>query len=153
MDMKITINSHPIIGAGKVFKFGDLATADLIVDAIYEGGNKGTSGDEPINKLVRGGNQGGFRYVGSPAKGNVRLVILYSTMTDMDWPDFLDEETGIFYYFGDNKRPGHELHDTVRKGNLLLKTLFDQIHQDLESRKRIPPIFIFTKAGKGREGM
>lgn len=84
--MEAFINNHPAAGSGRVFKFEDLTSTDLIVDAIYEGGRKGTSGDEPINKLVRGGNQGGFRYVGSPAKESTKLVILYSSMTDMDWP-------------------------------------------------------------------
>src|SRR5688572_18167794 len=102
----------------RTFTFGGLATADLVVDAGYEGGTKGNTSDDPINRLLRGGNQGGFRYVGSPAQGTLKLVILYSSMDDVDWPDFLDDETGLFYYYGDNKRPGHDLHDTQRKGNL-----------------------------------
>jgi len=136
---------------GKVFKPGDFATADLVVDARYESSNHGNAGDDPINKLVKGGNQGGFRYVGSPSRGDTKFIVLYSAMDNPDWPDFLDNETGLFYYYGDNKKPGHELHDTFRKGNLLLKTVFDFVHKDLESRKNIPPIFIFTKAGMRRD--
>ncbi len=131
--------------------FANLSGADLCVDAIYEGGTKGNSSDEPIGKLLKVGNQGGFRYFGSVLNGGVRMIALYSTMDDQDWPDSLDEETGIFYYYGDNKKPGHELHDTPRRGNLLLKQLFDKVHKDATDRAQVPPIFIFSKAGRGRD--
>src|SRR3989344_9180253 len=108
------------------FKFHELREADLIVDAIYEGGTIGNSSDEPIGKLLKVNNQGGFRYIGS-VKGDIRAIVLYSTMDDVDWPDSLDEETGVFYYYGDNKRHGRELHDTPKRGNLLLKRLFDDV--------------------------
>lgn len=132
-------------------KFEDLSDANLVVDAIYEGGKKGNSSDEPIGKLLRVGNQGGFRYFGSVLNGSVRIIALYSTMDDPDWPDTLDEETGIFYYFGDNKKPGHELHNTPRRGNLLLRQLFGKVHGDASLRSEVPPIFIFSKAGPGRD--
>jgi AspBHI-like restriction endonuclease len=68
-----------------------------------------------IAKLSVGpvGNKGGFRYKGSPAAGNVRLVVLYTSGKDVDT---VDEQTGVFMYHGDNKRPGRELHDTQRRG-------------------------------------
>jgi hypothetical protein len=44
-------------------------------------------GDDVLGKLIPGaGNQGGFRAVGS--WDAPRLVILYSSMDDADWPDF-----------------------------------------------------------------
>ncbi len=132
-------------------KFANLSTTDLIIDAIYEGGTKGNASDDPLAKLLPVSNQGGFRYVGNVLSNSVRAVILYSSMDDVDWPDFLDEETGIFHYYGDNKKPGRELHDTPRKGNLLLKQAFDNAHSGNKSREKIPPIFVFTKAGKGRD--
>ena len=79
--------------------------------------SKGNTGDDPINRLVGGGNQGGFRYVGSSQDKILKLCVLYSELTDPDWPDELRAETGAFIYYGDNKRPGHELHDTPRRGN------------------------------------
>ena len=133
------------------FKFADLVVADLVVDAVYEGGTKGDSSDEPIGKLLKVGNQGGFRYNGSVLAQGVKMIALYSTMDDPDWPDSLDEETGVFHYYGDNKKPGHELHDTPRRGNLLLRQLFDKVHGDSTARAHVAPIFIFSKAGKGRD--
>ena len=38
--------------------FPALPTADLIVDAIYEGGTAGNTGDHPLSRLLRVGNQG-----------------------------------------------------------------------------------------------
>ena len=70
----------------RAFPFSALPTADLVVDAVYEGGTKGNTGDEVLGKLIPGaGNHGGFRVVGS---WDVRrLVILYSSMDDAVWPD------------------------------------------------------------------
>lgn len=134
----------------KIIQFTDLPKADLFVDALYKGGTNKNASDDPINKLVRGGNQGGFRYVGSPTDiTQCNLVILYTSGDDSDWPDAIDLEAGSFIYFGDNKKPGHELHDTPRGGNLILKNIFDALHSD--RRREIPPIFIFSKAGEGRD--
>jgi hypothetical protein len=53
--------------------------------------------------------------------------------------------TGQFVYFGDNKTPGHELHDTPRGGNLILRRAFDLLHSGTGHRDRIPPFFVFKK--------
>ena len=52
------------------------------------------------------------------------MLVLTSSMNDPDWPDALDRETGVFTYYGDNKKPGRELHDTGRDGNLILQKIF-----------------------------
>ncbi|MFD5316809.1 restriction endonuclease [Streptomyces sp. NPDC127098] len=133
--------------------FEDLATADLVVDAVYAGGTKGNLGDDPIAPLIRGvGNQGGIRSAGSPAKRTVRLAVLYTTGTDVDWPDHLDLETGTFTYYGDNKKPGQDLHGTAPGGNILLRDAFAASHGTAEDRLRyVPPFLLFEKAaGAGR---
>ncbi|QYA95346.1 restriction endonuclease [Streptomyces anulatus] len=128
--------------------FADLESADLIVDALYAGGASGNTGDDPMSKLIRGvGNQGGFRYSGSPAKGTVKLAVLYTSGSNVDWPDHLDIETGTFTYYGDNKKPGQSLHDTPRSGNVLLRDVFAASHGIADDRARVPPFFLFEKAG------
>ena len=132
----------------KIFKFNELETADLVVDAIYEGGTSGNAGDDPISKLMGTGNQGGFRQKGT--LNELKYCVLYSEMTNLEWPDEIDYEQGQFIYFGDNKKPGHEIHETKKKGNLILKNTFDNLH--LLNRAKVPPFFIFTKTGKsGRD--
>ncbi|MCH6160818.1 restriction endonuclease [Streptomyces marispadix] len=128
--------------------FEDLSAADLVVDAVYAGGSNGHSGDDPIARLISGvGNQGGFRYKGSPARQTVRLAVLYTTGTDIDWPDYLDLDTGTFTYYGDNKKPGQDLHGTSRGGNSLLRDAFAASHGAEEDRRtRVPPFFLFEKA-------
>src|SRR4051812_43010383 len=106
----------------KVIPSDVLGSADLIVDAIYHGGRKGNAGDDPLPRLMRVDSQGGFRYRGK-VKGKLEMLVLTTSMNDPDRPDALDPETGIFTYFGDNKKPGRELHDTGRDGNLILKTI------------------------------
>ena len=89
------------------------------------------------------GNLGGIRVAGHG--DDKKFVILYSSGEDKDWPDRLDLNTGQFVYFGDNKSPGHELHDTGPGGNRILRRVFDLLHATPPDRKRIPPFFIFKK--------
>ncbi len=110
---------------GRSYSFNELATAPLIVDAIYEGGRKGNTGDDPLSKLIPGcSNMGGFRTIGGQSFGKCSLLVLSSLGVDTDWPDRLDKELGLFTYYGDNKKPGHELHDTPKGGNRLLEKMF-----------------------------
>lgn len=130
------------------FTFESLPGADLLIDTTYEGGKSGTSADDPLARLLPVGNQGGFRYAGSSRSGTVRLVALYSTGSEVDWPDSLDPQTGAFVYYGDNRRPGRALHDTARGGNLLLRRAFDAVHADSDARRRVPPFLLFEKVGE-----
>jgi len=134
----------------KIFPFTNLAGSDLVIDAIYEGGTKGNTSDDPLGRLIPGvGNQGGFRSMGGWKES--KLAVLYSSLDDADWPDFIDVHSGIFTYFGDNKKPGFELHDTPRNGNNLLRSSFAMLHEMPNQRIRIPPFLIFTKGDKGRD--
>jgi len=128
----------------KVIPFLDLTNSDLVVDAIYESASNGHLSGEPISKLLPGsGNMGGFRVSG---RGEIKnWVVLFTTGEDRDWPDSLDLNTGKFIYFGDNKTPGHELHDTRGGGNKVLRYTFSRLHADDAPRLNIPPFFIFKK--------
>lgn len=128
----------------KVITFAELKEADLIVDAVYESSADGMLSGEPISKLLPGtGNMGGFRTAGKgPDKS---WVILFSTGEDPDWPDTLDLSTGRFDYYGDNRAPGHELHDTGPGGNKLLRHVFSILHAEQSKRIKIPPFFVFKK--------
>jgi Restriction endonuclease AspBHI N-terminal/Restriction endonuclease len=134
--------------ASHLVPFADLETADLVLDAVYEGGTKGNLGDEPIGKLLPVGNQGGFRP--GKHKNKIQFLVLFTSGEDLDWPDSLDQATGLFVYYGDNKTPGRALHDTQRKGNVMLRDIFEALHATPPRRQDIPPIFVFEKAGVGR---
>ena len=128
----------------RVIPHVDLSSCDLILDAVYESIHDGQLSGEPINKLLPGsGNMGGFRMAGRGQDRN--WVVLYTTGHDPDWPDILDSSTGLFTYYGDNKRPGHELHDTQKGGNALLRHAFDRVHGDQDPRVGVPPFFVFRK--------
>jgi Restriction endonuclease AspBHI N-terminal/Restriction endonuclease len=130
------------------FSAAELDRADLIVDAIYEGTRHGNAGDDPLPRLVGVSNQGGFRYLGNVDAP--RLIVLTSSFNDPDWPDNLDQETGILTYFGDNKRPGRAIHETPRNGNRLLRDAFNAMHAKPSRRQAIPPILVFGSAGTFR---
>lgn len=130
--------------------FDDLPTADLRVEATYLGGNRGTTADDPLARLLQVGNQGGFRYKGSVKDGTVRVVVLYTSGSELDWPDTLDPMTGAFTYYGDNRKPGRDLHNTTRSGNQLLKDVFEAAHGGPGDRMFVPPFLLFEKAAPGR---
>lgn len=139
-------------GTVKRFKFEELGTADLIVDAIYEGA-KGTAsyGGEPLHHLLPGlGTQGGFRKRKGLGEDLVGLI-LTSTGNEPDWPDELNSFSGTYTYYGDNRTPGRDLHDTKPGGNRTLAKIFELAHQDQDSRVRCPLIFVFESTGTGRD--
>ena len=91
------------------------------------------------------GNAGGIRWAGN--RSEPLLVALSTTRRDPDWPDRFEPESGVFTYFGDNKRPTGDLHDTPRGGNSLLRDLFDRA----VASGTYPPILIFANDGRGRD--
>lgn len=130
-----------------IYSGEDLSTVDLIVDALYQGYKTPKGGvADPLVKLVGVSRQGGFRYRGTASKPT--LLVLTSNLTEPDWPDEFDPTTGRFVYYGDNRHPGRQLHDTPRFGNSLLKTIFDLAHSD--RRSEVPPILVFTSESSGR---
>jgi hypothetical protein len=127
-----------------IVSYENCGDIDLIVDAVYEGEIGGRLSGEALSKLLPGvGNQGGFRPSGRG--DDKRLVALYTSGEDKDWPDTLDLNTGQFIYYGDNKHPGHELHDTQRSGNSILRRVFSLLHASPPQRSLIPPFFVFKK--------
>jgi Restriction endonuclease AspBHI N-terminal/Restriction endonuclease len=130
----------------RVTAYKDLSKADLIVDAVYEGAEGSHLSGEPMSELLPGiGNLGGFRAAGRG--DDKRFIVLYSSGEDKDWPDRLDLNTGQFVYYGDNKSPGHELHDTGPGGNRILRRVFQLLHGGASGRAQIPPFFVFKKYG------
>lgn len=124
----------------------------LYIDAIYKADStkKNTSG-EVLSKLLGVKNQGGFRYKGNTKTPN--FVMLFTSGEDVYWRDELDTSLGLLLYYGDNKTPGNDLHNTNLHGNEILKYIFDlAVCEDIELRKKLPPIFVFKKA-KGRDVM
>lgn len=131
--------------------FSELSNANLIVDCTYEGGAGSSADAEPLHHLFpKCGVNGGFRKVNrQDGSGKPAYVILYTTMGELEWPDYLDEETGIFRYYGDNRKPGRELTDTKLKGNELLEMVFSLLNGK-GPMEDMPPFFIFKKTGEGR---
>ena len=133
-------------------QFDKLESSDLIIDCIYKGGNTGDMSAEVLHKFIpRCENAGGFRKkLREDGSGKYAYIVLYTSMEELEWPDYLDEETGIFRYYGDNRQPGREITKTRKKGNLILETTFALLNEGVHLND-IPPFFIFKKAGNGRD--
>ena len=129
-----------------IVPFKELADADLVVEAIYEGGKGQHIQNDPISKLIPGvKNNGGFRSAG---KGkDKKFVVLYTSGEDKNWPDWFDANTGQFVYYGDNKKPGREIHGSGLVGNHILRRVFELLHSpEKNNRIKIPPFFVFKKS-------
>lgn len=128
--------------------FSELSDTDLAIDQVFLGGTAGNTRDDPLAVLLPVGNQGGFRYAGSPNQNTVKLVVLYSSGANHDWPDSLDEATGTYTYYGDNRQPGHDLHDTPRRGNQVLRSAYAAVADGSSHlRSTVPPFLLFERAG------
>lgn len=128
----------------------NLSNTDLVVDEIYGGSRKGNASDDPLPKLLGVDSGAGFRHLGKrPNVETLNLIVLKSNFKEPDWPDSLDTEAGIFTYYGDRRSPG-ELHDTPRKGNMILANLFKATH-DPGITEHFPPILLFGNTGTYRD--
>ncbi|RTX83764.1 restriction endonuclease [Staphylococcus piscifermentans] len=125
----------------KNIEFHELQSADLIIDAIYEGGNKGNISDDAIGKLMYTGNSGGFRVKNNVEK-NPAYLVLYTSGEDVNWPDEINKEKGIVTYFGDNRKAGKQINETKKNGNKYLERIWGVNN---EASKLDIPIFMFKK--------
>lgn len=136
------------------FTFTELASANLVIDAIYESGRDTGSSylGEPLHHLIPGiGTQGGFRRRKGVDTSIVGMV-LTSNGSEPDWPDYLNPVDGTYVYFGDNRSPGRALHDTYQRGNKTLADAFELAAAgDPESRRKVPLTLIFESAGNARD--
>ena len=129
--------------------FDALQRVDLTVDTRYEAGPWHNVRSDPLARLLPVGNQGGFRYFGS--RPSPRLAVLYTTGAIAEGPDELDEATGTATYYGDNRRAGHLLHDTPRRGNEILFETFSRMRESSEARAQLPVFLLFESVGGGRD--
>lgn len=107
--------------------------------------------DDVFNRFFRFGNRGianvsGFRPKSrSSGPTNIEscaFCVLITNFGEREWPDSLDLETGLFTYFGDNRKEGL-LHDTRVGGNRLLRHVFENLH--VGRRMLIPPFLVFQQ--------
>lgn len=130
--------------------FEELKTADLFVDAVYESNGATNLNGDVLSKLMSVGTQGGFRPVNiRNQKGRAAYIVLESTNKHPDWLDNIDYGSGIIQYYGDNREPGRELHDSKRGGNKVLRDVFEMLQDN--RRQEIPPFFYFeSEEGRNR---
>lgn len=124
----------------------------FIIDAVYKAdpSRQGVDG-EVLSKMLHVPNQRGFRRCTGSTTDDPKYIALFTSGEDVYWRDELDTSLGIFLYYGDQKVPGRDLEDTQFKGNYILSRIFEYAcSEDEITRKRIPPVFLFKKAG-GRD--
>lgn len=133
-----------------VFEYNELTSAPLIVKAVYKakGNSNGIMG-EPLTKLLKVGNMGGFRISGSLKNDCINYVVLFSTLVEPNRPDSINEDKNIVTYYGDNRKFGNDLTKTKKQGNSILEYIFKMKH--IKEFEKLPPVFLFTRFGHGRD--
>lgn len=101
-------------------QFYNLDKSDLFVDCVYKGGTAPNMSAESFHKLIpECENAGGFRKrLRQDGSGKYAYIVLYTSMEELEWPDYLEVETGIFRYYGDNREAGRELTNTKKRETL-----------------------------------
>lgn len=128
----------------------NLPKSDLVVDEVYGGSRNGDASDDPLPELMGVDSGAGFRHLGRrPHTETLNMLVLKTSFKDVNWPDSLNRETGVFTYYGDKREPG-DMHDTPRQGNAILRSLFDCAHNQYFT-EHFPPIFIFGGTGVYRD--
>lgn len=114
-----------------------------MLDCIYESGTATNLAADVLSKLVPGcQNMGGFRKARGRKSRRLAYVVLVTTLGEIEWPDYLDSENGVFRYYGDNRTPGKALTDTPMKGNAILEQIFSDLNAGRTAD--IPPILVFA---------
>ena len=129
----------------EAFANTDFSSVDLVIDEEYlSNGAKDSSGDV-LSKLMNVGTLGGFRVRRQKDKQHYAYIVLESTGNSIDWIDIVDRENGTVIYYGDNGKPGKQIHETKNKGNVILRDVFAAIFTN--NRAEIPPFFYFESSG------
>ncbi|MGY3704406.1 hypothetical protein BW731_07060 [Vagococcus martis] len=132
-----------------IIHFNELSTAALIPGCIYQGGNKGNVGDDPITRLLGVGNSGGMRPKINWDKEIAYIVLLSNPANFHEYPDNLDISNNVLTYYGDQRVANKHYSETKHKGNINVKGLFEQVHSG--NLIKTFPCFYFEKiGGKGR---
>jgi Restriction endonuclease AspBHI N-terminal/Restriction endonuclease len=124
----------------------------LRIDALYRNTNNWNSEEDQFNKFFRFSdgkginNTSGFRPksrsdIKSTEIINCAFCVLVTNLGEHEWPDQLDSESGLFTYYGDNRKPGTALDDTQVGGNKFLQKIFSNLH--LQQRRHVQPILCF----------
>jgi hypothetical protein len=135
-------------GKLSVVEFEQLGACDLQPGTLFLSGTAGTIGDDPISKVFKVGNAGGFRARGSAT--TTRFVVLFSNGQEELWPDADLEDKTKFVYYGDNKAPNSDFLVTPHSGNQILRRAFN-LAADEVTRSATPIFALVRKTGSGRD--
>lgn len=130
------------------------------LDAVYRNTNDWHHPLDQFNSFFRFSdglginNTSGFRpksrESGSKSIIECGFCVLVTNFGETEWPDSLDAESGLFTYYGDNRKPGKTVADTRVGGNRLLETVFASLH--IGQRGAICPFLCF-ESFQGADGM
>jgi hypothetical protein len=134
------------------------ANSALRIDADYRNTGDWQKSDDQFNKFFRFedgkgiNNASGFRpksrLGGSTDIIECAFCVVVTNLEEAEWPDSLDLESGLFTYYGDNRKPGTAVDETIIGGNRLLQYVFERVHSG--NRASVPPFLCFQSVKTDR---
>lgn len=132
----------------------------LRLDKLYRNTNNWKNPEDEFNTFFRFEdgkgiqNVSGFRFksrsdIDDRDITNCAFCILITNLGEVEWPDELNLETGIFTYYGDNRVPGSAIDCTHVGGNKLLQVTYELLHKN--TRELIKPFLCFETV-KSKDG-
>lgn len=111
----------------------------LRIDALYRNTGDWRKEADEFNKFFRFSdgkginNASGFRPKSKMVGRSTDILdcafcVVVTNLEEAEWPDNLDHESGLFTYYGDNRKPGTAVDDTLIGGNRLLQSVFERAH-------------------------
>lgn len=136
-----------------------MPASSLVLDKKYRNTNDWTRPEDEFNKIFKRFKDGkgiqnvqGFRwkskYTGSKSIENAAFIVIVTNFSEKEWPDEIEYQTGIFTYYGDNRKGGNDLHST--RGNRYLKETYDLIHLH-KKRNLVAPVLLFQSVKEGKK--
>ena len=124
----------------------------LRIDALYRNTGDWRKDTDQFNRFFRFedgkgiNNASGFRPKSRMVGASTDILqcafcVVVTNLEEAEWPDSLDHESGLFTYYGDNRKPGTAVDDTLVGGNRLLQSVFEKIHGN--ARATVPPFLCF----------
>lgn len=135
----------PFYAMPAVFSFEECVNAPLLVDAIYQSGPATNQSADPMRLILpKCSTSGGIRKINRQDGSKLpAYVVLFTTLQELEWPDYLDVETGILRYYGDNREAGAAINE--KNGNKLFEQVFEMLNTKRWSD--IPPFLVFQRVG------
>ncbi len=121
-----------------VYKYEELKNSPIVQGSVYQYGEGGGFGGDPLHELVNVGNKGGIRPRNNVLNSDKKAYIVLQSTDNPIWKNRLDPNSNDATYFGDNKTPDCDPRES--RGNKALIKVYSYMQKGF-----CTPLLIFKK--------